>query len=111
MLNTCLTVRPGKPGSHSGKGWEQFTDKVLDVVDRYGGANLPSGGGVGRGVVFMAWGSFAEKRVAKLNKVRVLYILRCSSAGIEHVVKTRRWIFDVYCTDFLMLYSWIFGFD
>ena len=35
MLNTCLTVRAGSPGSHSNKGWEQFTDKVVDVVDRY----------------------------------------------------------------------------
>lgn len=75
MLNTCLTVQAGDAGSHSNKGWEQFTDKVIDVVDRYGGANLPnteSGGpdnGVGRGVVFLAWGSWAAKRVAKLNKV------------------------------------------
>jgi uracil-DNA glycosylase len=75
MLNTCLTVQAGNAGSHSNKGWEQFTDKVIDVVDRYGGANLPnsenggSDSGVGRGVVFLAWGSWAAKRVAKLNKV------------------------------------------
>ncbi|THV02844.1 uracil-DNA glycosylase [Dendrothele bispora CBS 962.96] len=74
MLNTCLTVRAGNAGSHANKGWEQFTDKVLDVVDRYGGANLPSGLGVGRGVVFMAWGSFAEKRVAKMNKNKHLIL-------------------------------------
>lgn len=75
MLNTCLTVQANTAGSHSNKGWEQFTDKVIDVVDKYGGANLPntesggSDGGVGRGVVFLAWGSWAAKRVAKLNKV------------------------------------------
>jgi len=77
MLNTCLTVRAGEPGSHSNKGWEEFTDKVVDVVDKYGGANLPfvgvnsKGGsdGVGRGVVFLAWGAWAAKRVAKLDKV------------------------------------------
>lgn len=76
MLNTCLTVRANEAGSHSGKGWEQFTDKVVDVVDKYGGANLSSGDddsdvrGIGRGVVFLAWGAWAAKRVAKLNKVR-----------------------------------------
>ncbi|KAF8742665.1 hypothetical protein AX14_002895 [Amanita brunnescens Koide BX004] len=73
LLNTCLTVRAHVAGSHSNKGWEQFTDKVVDAVDRYGGANLssdsPEGSGVGRGVVFLAWGAWAAKRVAKLNTV------------------------------------------
>lgn len=75
MLNTALTVRAGVAGSHSNKGWEEFTDKVIDVVDKYGGANLPAGkdskeaSGIGRGIVFMAWGAWAAKRVAKLNKV------------------------------------------
>ncbi|KAG6850686.1 hypothetical protein H0H93_009844 [Arthromyces matolae] len=72
MLNTCLTVRAGDAGSHSNKGWEQFTDRVVDIVDKYGGANLPSPAsdvaGIGRGVVFLAWGSWAGKRVAKLDK-------------------------------------------
>ncbi|KAG6844967.1 hypothetical protein H0H87_002081 [Tephrocybe sp. NHM501043] len=76
MLNTCLTVRAGNAGSHSNRGWEEFTDRVVDVVDKYGGANLPTVGtsdnvGVGRGVVFLAWGAWAGKRVAKLDKVGV----------------------------------------
>ncbi|KAJ8582736.1 uracil-DNA glycosylase [Rhizopogon salebrosus TDB-379] len=79
MLNTCLTVRANTAGSHSGKGWEEFTDKVVDVVDKYGGANLSSGtdsdmNGIGRGVVFLAWGSWASKRVAKLNKTKHLIL-------------------------------------
>ena len=74
MLNTCLTVRANQAGSHSGKGWEEFTDKVVDVVDKYGGANLsssadPDMNGIGRGVVFLAWGAWAAKRVEKLKKV------------------------------------------
>ncbi|KIL64249.1 hypothetical protein M378DRAFT_163494 [Amanita muscaria Koide BX008] len=73
LLNTCLTVRAGSAGSHSNKGWEQFTDKVVDAVDKYGGVNLSAsssaGTGVGRGVVFLAWGAWAAKRVAKLNSV------------------------------------------
>lgn len=73
MLNTCLTVQANKAGSHSNKGWETFTDKVVDVVDKYGGADVadPNGAnknGTGRGVVFLAWGAWAAKRVAKLNK-------------------------------------------
>ncbi len=78
MLNTCLTVRANSAGSHSEKGWEQFTDKVVDVIDRYGGANLSSklaqaDTGLGRGVVFLAWGAWAAKRVAKLDKVCIHY--------------------------------------
>ena len=50
------------------------TDKVVDAVDKYGGANLGGAGafnaGHGRGIVFLAWGAWAAKRVSKLNKVR-----------------------------------------
>jgi uracil-DNA glycosylase len=70
MLNTSLTVRARTAGSHQGKGWEQFTDQVIEVVDRYGGANLGAKSGLGQGVVFLAWGSWAAKRVSKLSKVR-----------------------------------------
>ncbi|KAF8199643.1 uracil-DNA glycosylase-like protein [Pholiota molesta] len=80
LLNACLTVRAGDANSHSNRGWEQFTDRVLDMVDKYGGANLrsgatdSSGNGFGRGVVFFAWGASATKRVAKLNKTKHLIL-------------------------------------
>jgi len=74
MLNTCLTVRARTAGSHQGKGWEQFTDRVLEVVDRYGGANLGAKSGLGQGVVFLAWGSWAAKRVSKLSKTKHLIL-------------------------------------
>ncbi|KNZ72176.1 Uracil-DNA glycosylase, mitochondrial [Termitomyces sp. J132] len=63
MLNTCLTVRAGEAGSHLNRGWEEFTDRVVNIVDN---------AGIGRGVVFLAWGAPAGKRVAKLDKVWVL---------------------------------------
>jgi uracil DNA glycosylase len=75
MLNTCLTVQAGQAGSHSKRGWERFTEKVVEVLDQYGGANLPNGPngststGVGRGIVFLAWGAWASERVSKLSKV------------------------------------------
>ena len=74
MLNTCLTVRQGNSNSHADKGWEKFTDYVIQMVDAYGGANLsspyaPGGTGFGRGVVFLAWGAHAAKRVVGLDKV------------------------------------------
>ncbi|GAB1523497.1 uracil DNA glycosylase [Rhizoctonia solani] len=68
LLNTSLTVRASQAGSHAGKGWETFTDAVVKAVDKYGGASLSGSNGVGRGVVFMAWGAWAGKRVAGLDK-------------------------------------------
>jgi uracil-DNA glycosylase len=74
LLNTSLTVSPHKAGSHSNRGWETFTDKVIDLVDRYGGhkpeADAESAGEMGKGVVVLAWGAWAAKRVAKMDKVR-----------------------------------------
>ncbi|CAE6496970.1 unnamed protein product [Rhizoctonia solani] len=68
LLNTSLTVRANTAGSHAGKGWETFTDAVVKAVDKYGGASLSGSNGVGRGVVFLAWGAWAGKRVAGLDK-------------------------------------------
>jgi uracil-DNA glycosylase len=58
MLNTCLTVRAHQANSHSNKGWEKFTQKVIDLVARVRT----------HGVVFLAWGRPAGTRVAKINK-------------------------------------------
>jgi uracil-DNA glycosylase len=58
MLNTCLTVRAHQANSHSNKGWEKFTQKVIDLVARVRT----------NGVVFLAWGRPAGMRVAKINK-------------------------------------------
>lgn len=52
LLNTCLTVRKGEANSHSGKGWELLTQKVIDTV-----AKVRT-----NGVVFLAWGTPAQNR-------------------------------------------------
>ncbi|KAL1747122.1 uracil-DNA glycosylase-like protein [Schizophyllum fasciatum] len=58
LLNAALTVRAGQANSHAKRGWETFTERVIEVPT-----------GVGRGVVFLAWGKAAAARVAKLDKV------------------------------------------
>ena len=60
LLNTCLTVRAHEANSHSNKGWEKFTQKVIDIVAKQRT----------RGVVFLAWGAPAGKRVAKIDRSR-----------------------------------------
>ena len=57
MLNASLTVRKGEANSHANKGWELLTGKAIEVVARTRT----------QGVVFMAWGKFAQGRCAGLD--------------------------------------------
>ena len=51
LLNATLTVRAGAAGSHQGKGWEQFTDAVIQCISSEK-----------EGIVFLLWGSYAQKK-------------------------------------------------
>lgn len=51
LLNSSLTVSEGEPNSHQNKGWEQFTDAVIDVVNEQT-----------EHTVFILWGSKAQKK-------------------------------------------------
>lgn len=53
LLNSVLTVAEGLPKSHRGRGWEQFTDKIIEVVAQQR-----------RGVVFMLWGEKAQEKAS-----------------------------------------------
>jgi len=63
MLNSVLTVESGNANSHQGKGWEQFTDKIISVVN-----NLE------RSVVFVLWGAYAQKKGAVIDESKHLVI-------------------------------------
>lgn len=67
LLNTSLTVRAHEANSHSKRGWEQFTERVIKlVVDRLS----KSGGEAGaKGVCFLAWGAGAGKLVKGISPV------------------------------------------
>lgn len=51
LLNTCLTVEEGQPGSHAGRGWEQLTDSVISKVSQEAAP-----------AVFMLWGAHAQSK-------------------------------------------------
>ncbi|MGH8122314.1 MAG: uracil-DNA glycosylase, partial [Rudaea sp.] len=51
LLNATLTVERGLAGSHQGKGWEGFTDAVVDQLNRER-----------EGLVFLLWGSYAQSK-------------------------------------------------
>ena len=58
LLNRCLTVAPGAPGSHRGKGWEQFTAHAIDVLVKRGGP-----------LVAILWGRDAQNLAPMLGDV------------------------------------------
>lgn len=59
LLNSVLTVRAGAPASHQGRGWERFTDAVISSL-----AN-------GRdNIVFILWGSYAQRKGAVIDRSR-----------------------------------------
>jgi uracil-DNA glycosylase len=51
LLNATLTVEQARAGAHQGKGWEQFTDRAIQLVNEQCS-----------GVVFLLWGSYAQKK-------------------------------------------------
>ena len=98
MLNTCLTVRAHEANSHSNKGWEKFTQKVIDTVAKVRG----------KGVVFLAWGAPAAKRVAKINKAKHLVLQSVHPSPLSahkgfmtcgHFKKTNDWLALRYGVD------------
>ncbi|MDO5059424.1 MAG: uracil-DNA glycosylase [Neisseria sp.] len=63
LLNTVLTVRAGQAHSHAPLGWERFTDRVIRVLAE-GRENL----------VFILWGSHAQKKGAFIDRSRHLVL-------------------------------------
>lgn len=63
LLNATLTVRAGSPGSHQGKGWEQFTDAVIKVLSEER-----------RHVVFILWGNYARTKGVHIDRIEHLVI-------------------------------------
>lgn len=63
MLNAVLTVRAHQAASHQGKGWEQFTDAAIRIVNEQD-----------RPIVFLLWGSFAQKKAEMLTNPKHLIL-------------------------------------
>lgn len=57
LLNSVLSVQDGKPNSHKGLGWERFTDAVIAALN---GRETP--------VVFILWGTYAQKKASFINE-------------------------------------------
>ncbi len=63
LLNATLTVEASNAGSHQNKGWELFTDAVIDVISAQ--CNH---------VVFMLWGNYAKQKGKRIDRERHLVL-------------------------------------
>jgi len=59
LLNAVLTVERGRAGSHQGRGWETFTDRIVEILNEQR-----------VGIVFMLWGTYAQKKGAIVDRRR-----------------------------------------
>ena len=63
LLNTCLSVRAHQAFSHSGHGWETFTDSVISLLSRER-----------EHLVFLLWGAPAGRKAALIDRQRHLVL-------------------------------------
>jgi len=63
LLNATLTVRAAQAGSHQNKGWEQFTDEVVQLVSKEK-----------NNIVFILWGSYAQRKGETIDRTKHLVL-------------------------------------
>lgn len=92
LLNTSLTVRAHEAASHSGKGWEQFTDSVIRIINDQR-----------NNIVFILWGNHAQKKASMIDKSRHLILMGVHPSplsasrgffGCKHFSKTNAYLRD-----------------
>ncbi|BCX13928.1 MAG: uracil-DNA glycosylase 2 [Candidatus Dojkabacteria bacterium] len=92
LLNSILTVRAGQPGSHKGKGWEIFTDKVIEILSENK-----------NNLVFLLWGNFAQNKASLIDSNRHLilksphpspYSANRGFFGNKHFIKTNNYLIE-----------------
>lgn len=63
LINSVLTVREGQPGSHANKGWEKFTDAVIQQLATHR-----------ENIVYVLWGSYAQKKGEHIDSSKNLVL-------------------------------------
>lgn len=63
LLNSILTVREGQPLSHANRGWERFTDEVIETINQKK-----------ERVIFILWGSPAQQKGSRIDESKHLVL-------------------------------------
>ncbi len=92
LLNTSLSVEAHQAGSHSSIGWQQFTDATIKEINN-----------IGEHVVFILWGSHAQKKSALIDQKKHLVLESPHPSplssyrgflGCKHFSKTNRYLVE-----------------
>lgn len=92
LLNAVLTVEQGKAGSHQGKGWETFTDRIVALLNEQR-----------EHLVFLLWGSYAQKKGALIDRSKHLVLTSPHPSplsahrgfiGNGHFSQTNQWLLN-----------------
>lgn len=90
LLNSVLTVKKDTPASHRGKGWETFTDRIIEEINK---KQEP--------VVFMLWGNFARSKKSLITNPNHLILeaphpspfsARSGFFGCDHFIKANNFL-------------------
>ena len=90
LLNSVLTVEEGRAAAHQGRGWERFTDAVIRTVNERCDH-----------VVFLLWGSYAQKKAAFVDTSRHLVLKSVHPSplsahggffGCRHFSRANEWL-------------------
>jgi len=90
MLNSVLTVENGKPQSHANIGWQEFTDRIITSLNSHP-----------EGIVFLLWGSYAQRKSVLINTNRHLVLMAPHPSplsahrgffGCKHFSKANKWL-------------------
>ena len=89
LLNSILSVEEGKPGSHANKGWEQFTDRLIEVLNNR------------NDLIFILWGNYAATKGNKIDRKKHLVLRAVHPSplsshkgffGCKHFSKTNNYL-------------------
>lgn len=92
LLNATLTVRKGEPKSHAEKGWEEWTDRIIDAIFN---KTTP--------VVFLLWGKHAQEKLKKVERSHHLLLKAAHPSpfsahsgffGCKHFSKTNQFLLE-----------------
>lgn len=90
LLNAVLSVESGQPGSHSKKGWEDFTDHVIQTISDQK-----------EQVVFLLWGNYAKNKATLIDSTKHLILTAPHPSpfsayggffGCNHFIQTNQYL-------------------
>lgn len=90
LLNATLTVENGMAASHQGKGWEQFTDSIIQALSENRS-----------GIVFLLWGRYAQNKETLIDRNKHLVLKAAHPSplsahngflGCKHFSQTNTWL-------------------